>query len=73
MVARGRFAGAREWASLHGGLQLPIKEVSEEGFIDVLNGELRKEKDFEEGMRFMPHPQDATGANITGYTWKGRW
>jgi hypothetical protein len=50
---------------------MPFKQVSEDEYIDVLNAELHKEGEFEEGMRFIAYPPGATSANITGYAWEG--
>jgi len=44
------------------------KKVSPEEYIALLNEELHRHPDFEDGMEFVPNPAGAHGKEIVGYT-----
>ncbi len=45
--------------------------VNEDQFLEACNQELRNHPDYEEGMEIIGVPQDASGSDLSGYTWKG--
>lgn len=46
------------------------QRVSPEEYISLLNEELQRHPDCEEGMEFVPSPEGARGGEIAGYTLK---
>jgi hypothetical protein len=46
------------------------KQVSEQEFLRLLNEELMRHPEYEEGMRFVPPPADLDGPSMAGYFWE---
>lgn len=45
--------------------------VNEDRYIALCNEELRRHKLYEDGMEVINVPEEATGAEASGYSWKG--
>jgi hypothetical protein len=45
--------------------------VNEDQYIILCNQELKNHPDFQEGMKIIGVPKDATGFNLTGLNWEG--
>lgn len=45
--------------------------LTEDKLIAELNGQLRKDKDYQEGMAFVPYPEGAKGREMSGYSTVG--
>ena len=46
------------------------KTVSPEDYIRLLNEALKRHPDYSPELEFVPYPEDASGADITGYVLK---
>ncbi len=42
------------------------RTVSIERYLGILNERLRRDEDYQDGMEFKPHPEDATGRLVRG-------
>jgi hypothetical protein len=45
--------------------------VNEDEYIEVCNEELKKHDYYEEGMEITGVPEDSSGSDMSGYSWKG--
>ncbi|MCY1249521.1 hypothetical protein D9M72_630640 [compost metagenome] len=48
-----------------------MRQVTPSQYVDLLNEALRREKGFEEGMRFFIHPQGSTDDTMRGIGFEG--
>lgn len=57
---------------MHGGFdpKWRKKRISEEEFLHLLNEELRRHPEYEEGMRFVRPPAHLDGPSMAGYFWE---